>query len=153
MVKTLVNCILHITTFIFDRCLRSSAAMTPVKYQRENIIPPNRRCVKLKIPMTEWRFLVPPRVLYRPLPQCVNSIPLYLRKFHFMCELVRTSSKYHWSIYRTSGKLTMSPNCGILVLLVYGMLDLHLILILLMYIPPECYRLYNFHLSNSFWDF
>ena len=36
--------------------------------------------------------------------QCVNSVPLYVRKLHFMYELVRTSSKYRWIIYRTSGK-------------------------------------------------
>ena len=33
---------------------------------------------------------------------------MYVRKLHFMYELVRTSSKYHWSIYRTSGKCRWS---------------------------------------------
>ena len=42
------------------------------------------------------------------LPQCVNSVPPYVRKLHFMYELIRTSSKYHWSIYRTSGKCRWS---------------------------------------------
>ena len=40
--------------------------------------------------------------------QCVNSVPLYVRKLHFMYELVCTSSKYHWSIYGTSGKCCWS---------------------------------------------
>ena len=40
--------------------------------------------------------------------QCVNSVPLYVRKLHFVYELVRTSSKYRWSIYRTSGKCRWS---------------------------------------------
>ena len=39
-----------------------------------------------------------------PITHCVNSVPLYVRKLHFMYESVRTSSKYRWSIYRTSGK-------------------------------------------------
>ena len=30
----------------------------------------------------------------------VNSVPPYVRKLHFMYEVVRTLSKCHWSIYR-----------------------------------------------------
>ena len=36
--------------------------------------------------------------------QWVNSVPPYVRKLHFMYEVIRTSSKYHGSIYRTSKK-------------------------------------------------
>ena len=46
--------------------------------------------------------------MHRANAQCVNSVPLYVRKLHFMYELVRTSSKYRWSIYRTSGKCRWS---------------------------------------------
>ena len=38
------------------------------------------------------------------LTQWMNSVPPYVRKLHFMYEVVRTSSKCRWSIYRTSSK-------------------------------------------------
>ena len=36
--------------------------------------------------------------------QWVNSVPPYVRKLHFMYEVIRTSGKYRWNIYRTSSK-------------------------------------------------
>ena len=36
--------------------------------------------------------------------QWVNSVPPYIRKLHYMYEVVCTSSKGHWSIYHTSKK-------------------------------------------------
>ena len=40
----------------------------------------------------------------RTYPQWVNSVPPYVRKLHFMYEVIRTSGKYRWNIYRTSSK-------------------------------------------------
>ena len=42
-------------------------------------------------------------------PQCVNSLPPNVWKLHFMYEVICTSSKCCWSIYRTSKK-----HCGTL---------------------------------------
>ena len=40
----------------------------------------------------------------KQISQWVNSVPPYVRKLHFMYEVVCTSSKCHWCIYRTSSK-------------------------------------------------
>ena len=40
--------------------------------------------------------------------QWVNSVPPYVRKLHFMYEVIRTSGKYRWNIYRTSSKCRWS---------------------------------------------
>ena len=63
----------------------------------------------------------------RPESQWVDSVPSYVRKLHFMYEVVRTSSKCRWTIYRTSRecrgilqvvhkKEWRSPTAGILEL-------------------------------------
>ena len=44
------------------------------------------------------------RIAHSPISQWVNSVPPYVRKLHFMYEVVRTSSKCRWNIYRTSSK-------------------------------------------------
>ena len=43
-----------------------------------------------------------------PQAQWVNSVPPYVRKLHFMYEVIRTSGKYRWNIYRTSSKCRWS---------------------------------------------
>ena len=40
--------------------------------------------------------------------QWVNSVPPYVRKLHFMYEVIHTSGKYRWNIYRTSSKCRWS---------------------------------------------
>ena len=40
--------------------------------------------------------------------QWVNSVPPYVRKLHFMYEVLRTSSKCRWGIYRTPSKCQWS---------------------------------------------
>ena len=51
-----------------------------------------------------WKLLV-------ILSQWVNYIPPYVQKPHFMHEVVCTSSKCSWSIYRTSSKCHWSIYC------------------------------------------
>ena len=41
---------------------------------------------------------------FHPSSQWVNSVPPYVQKLHFMYEVIRTSSKYRWSIDHTSSK-------------------------------------------------
>ena len=43
-------------------------------------------------------------ISFTRITQWVNSVPPYIRKLHFTYELIRTWSKYRWSIHRTSSK-------------------------------------------------
>ena len=72
----------------------------------DNVTPYN--CVCPTTCIRQFRTRQPQFRDLTHISQCVNSVPPYVRKLHFMYELIRTSSKYRWSIYRTSGKCRWS---------------------------------------------